>query len=225
MPLICNEASKSGLDPIAGCIFYSGFGENLVDAMKLQRETLLEEVNEMHGLQGWLLRKLVTKEKLDRQYNSFLEKINAKDEPDFVALYWCGLAKQPAKWLREHIAYDAHAALEKHISCHCLAITGKKDFQVRHQFCDPATAAKLVPNAKSIEAHRPANLTHALRSMDGEAKMLNMKKDYARMGKLPLDEELLSITDDWCDWVLFGEKQSKRSSMCTVTGVHNTIPE
>ena len=161
-------------------------------------------MKETPGPQGWLLRRLVTKEKLEKQYSKFMTKVNAEDEPDFVAMYPCGLVKQPAKWLREHVEYDANDALAKHITCHCLAITGQKDFQVRNEFCTPERAAKLVPSAKSVEVHRPENLTHALRSMDGEAKMLNLKQDYKRMGKLPLDEELLSITDDWCDRILFG---------------------
>lgn len=204
MPLICREVTNNGLDPIQGCIFYCGFGENLVEAMALQRETLVTEVNEMSGPTGWILRKLVTKEKLEKQYNNFLTKVNAPDEPDYISMH-CGLVKQPAKWLREHIAFNVHGSLEKYITCHCLAVTGRKDFQVRNEFCDPETAAKLVPNAKSIEVHRPKNLTHALRSMkEGEeAKMMNAKKDYARLGKLPLDEELMSVTDAWCDRVLF----------------------
>ena len=61
----------------------------------------------------------------------------------------------------------------------------------------------LVPLAASIESHRPTNLTHSLRSIDGRASILNIKSDYARMGKLPVDAELLSITDDWCNRRLF----------------------
>jgi len=206
MPLICHEVTNNNLDPILGCIFYCGFGENLVDAMSLQRETIVNEVNDMSGLKGWALSKLITKAKLETQYENFLKKVNAPDEPDFVSMQ-CGLVKQPATWLREHIAYDVNDSLKKYISCHCLAITGMKDFQVQNEFCIPETASKLVPNAKSIEAHRPANLTHVLRSMEGPAKMMNMKKDYTRLGKLPLDEELLSITDAWCDRVIRGAKR------------------
>ena len=202
MPLICNEvkSNNTDLDPVLGCIFYSGLGENLVDAMQLQRETIVEEVNQKPGISGWLLRRLVTKKRLDKQYTDFLVKVNAPDEPDYISLY-CGLVKQPAKWLREHIEYNVEDALEKYITCHCLAITGMKDYQVRSKFC--VQAEKLVPNAKSIEAHRPVNLTHCLRSTEGEAKMMNLKKDYTRLGKLPLDEELMSITAAWCDRILF----------------------
>jgi len=46
-------------------------------------------------------------------------------------------------------------------------------------------------------------LTHALRTLEGPASLMNIKKDYVVMSKLPLDEELLDITDKWCDRVLF----------------------
>lgn len=198
-------SNDGNLDPIAGCIFYAGFGENVVGAMALQRETLLREVQEKSGPMGWLLRRLITKERLEKQYEDFLKKANAPDEPDFVSVQ-CGLVKQPAKWLREHVAYNANEALRKHVTCHVLAITGQKDLQVRNEFCRPERAGELVPGAASVEAHRPANLTHVLRSTEGEAKMLDLKKDYVRMGREPLDAEVLAITDAWCDRVLFGEQ-------------------
>lgn len=204
MPLICNEVSLAGLDPIFGCIFYAGFGENLPGALTYQREKFLNEVQFMPGLKGWILRKLATKERIEKQFNDFLKKTNAEDDPEYISIA-CGLSKQPAKWFREHWAYDVNDALEKYITCHCLAITGQKDFQVRNEFCDPERAAKIVPNAKSIETHRLINLTHALRSMEGDAKIMNMKQDYVKMGKIPLDEELLSITGVWCDRILCNE--------------------
>ena len=205
MPLICHEvANNNNLDPILGCIFYCGFGENLIDAMTLQRETILKEVNEKTGLEGWILRRVLTKRKLDKQFEDLLAKVKAEDEPEFISMH-CGLAKHPAKWHREHMEYDVHASMVKYLTCHCLAITGQKDFQVRSEFCIPDTAASLVPNAKSIEVHRPPNLTHVLRCMEGPAKIMNMKKDYGKMAKLPLDEELMTITDAWCDRVLVGE--------------------
>jgi len=207
LPLICREVTNiTALQPIAGCIFYSGFGENLIDAMALQRTTLANEVQTMPGPTGWILRRLLTKEKLDKKYDDFMKQVNDDDEPDFVSLQ-CGLVKQPAKWIREHASYNVEEALSKHVTCHCLAITGQKDFQVRNEFCTRGKASELVPNAASVEVHRPVNLTHLLRSMEGEAKMMNMKKDYKEMSKLPFDEEVVDITYAWCDRVLFEKQQ------------------
>lgn len=204
LPLICREVNNNAdLPPIFGCIFYAGFGETLEKAMELQRENILADVQVETGVKGFLLRRLVTEEKLIKQNKDMMAKVHAEGEPEYISMY-CGLAKQPAKWWREHMTNDAIAALREHITCHCLAVTGQKDVQVDNAPCSPEKAATLVPLAASIESHRPTNLTHALRSLDGRASVLNVKSDYVRMGKLPLDAELLSVTDDWCDRMLFG---------------------
>jgi len=203
LPNICREVKKAGLTPIFGCIFYAGFGETLKKALELQREHILADVQVETGVKGFILRRVLTEEKLVKQFEDSMEKMHAEGDPDFISLQ-CGLVKQPAKWWREHMANDAEIALKEHITCHCLAITGQKDVQVHNEPCSPEKAAALVPMAASIECHRPNELTHSLRSTDGRASILNIKSDYARMGKLPLDAELLSITDDWCDRKLFG---------------------
>lgn len=199
------DTENGKLTPIKGCIFLAGLGENIFDAMTLQQESVIREVKEEKGLKGWVLRKLVTKEKVQKQFNNLVNKIESNEDADFVTMY-CGLAKLPAKWFREHQSYynDAQVQAEaiEHMNCHCLAITGQKDVQVRNEFCVPDTAKALVPKAASMESHRPPNLTHALRSLEGPARLLSVKKDYTRLGKLPLDPELLSLIDNWCDRVL-----------------------
>ena len=205
MPLICRDIVKSGLDPPVGCIFYGGFGDNLKDAMESQQKRAVEEVKEMSGFLGWLLRRFVSEEKIEKQQKDMMEKINADDKPDYISMQ-LGLVKQPAKWIREHFESQLILldSLREHMTCHCLAITGMKDVQVNNIYCDTVKAKELIPNAASIESHRPVNLTHALRSLEGPAKLMNIKKDYAFMSTLPLDKELLDITDKWCDRILFG---------------------
>jgi pimeloyl-ACP methyl ester carboxylesterase len=207
LSLICSEVNKAGLTPpIFGCIFYAGFGETLEEAMALQRENILADVQAERGIKGFVLRRLITEEKLMKQHKDTMAKVHAEGDPEFISMS-CGSVKLPAKWFREHMAFDAKNALKEHIICHCLAITGQKDVQVHNEQCSPEKAAALIPLAISIESHRPVNLTHALRSLDGQrSSILNVKSDYARMGKLPLDQELLSITDDWCDRRLFGSQ-------------------
>ena len=74
-------------------------------------------------------------------------------------------------------------------------------------------AAALVPNAKPIEVHRPANLTHALRSMEGDAKMMNMKKDYTKMGKLPTV---------FCSCLITNNEQKRKVTYGSVSVTINT---
>lgn len=213
MPLICQkiaEKCQAGgkedrlLSPVKGAIFLAGFGENLFDAVSFQQENAVHEVEEMKGLKGWILRKQVTKEKMHKQFDDMMKKVEANEDADFVRMY-CGLAKVPAKWFREHKTFNeaqSQAYLAKHMSCHCLVVTGQKDVQVRNEFCVQATAKALVPKAESIESHRPLNLTHILRSLEGPAGVLSVKEDYQRLGKVPLDPELLSLIGSWCDRVL-----------------------
>jgi hypothetical protein len=130
----------------------------MFDAMKMQREAILQEVQEEKGLKGWILRKFVKRERIEKQYEDLMNKIEAPTNEDYVILY-SGLAKIPAKWFREHTQYDVHLAT-KEMNCHCLAITGKADVQVRNDYCVPATANALVPLAASKESHRPVHLTH-----------------------------------------------------------------
>ena len=203
LPIICREVKNAGLSDIFGCIFYAGFGETLEKALELQRETILADIQLEKGIKGFILRSLVTEASLIKQFEQMREKVHAEGDPDLISMK-CGLVKQPAKWWREHMAYDAERALKENVTCHCLAITGQKDVQVHNEPCLPEKAAALVPSAASIESHRPLNLTHSLRAIDGRAGILNIKSEYIRMEKLPLDAELLSITDDWCDRRLFG---------------------
>ena len=78
-PLICKQVlEEAGLSPIKGCIFLGGFGETINGAMKLQREQVIQEVQEEKGLKGWLLRKFASKEKVEKQFNDLMEKVNAE---------------------------------------------------------------------------------------------------------------------------------------------------
>jgi len=184
--------------PIKGCIFLSGIGEDIYTAMALQRERVLEEVQDEPGLQGWVLRKAVTKQKLDKQYNDLMEKIF--DDPktkdmDAIPMY-CGMVKLNAKWFRTHKEYKAQEDLV-HVTCDCLAITGQKDIQVRASLCEQSET--FLKKAKSVEHHEPENLTHLLRSTtDKNPKLIHLKQDYPKMGKQPLDSELMGWIEDWC---------------------------
>ena len=40
LPLICKEATKAGLAPLKGCIFYAGFGTWIEESMKLQKRNV-----------------------------------------------------------------------------------------------------------------------------------------------------------------------------------------
>ena len=72
LPLINEEIKKSStttsLPTPKGLIFLAGFGETLDGAARNQRERMLQEVAEETGIQGFILRRMVTREKLEKQY-------------------------------------------------------------------------------------------------------------------------------------------------------------
>jgi len=201
LPLILEklteEKDTSKIPLPKGLIFLCGFGECIRDVAEYQRETLVEEVKEQKGLKGWLLRRVLTKERLERQYNETFIKINQNPKLDYISSHF-GLVKQPAKWLREHLALeDLRPQLSK-VDQHCLAIAGANDRQVRSKFCQQNVASELVPNAPSVETHILPGMTHILRSMDGTCHLLDASAEYPRLAKLPLESELLSIVGKWC---------------------------
>lgn len=191
-----------------GLIFLSGFGECVRDAAGYQRQTLLEEVKEQTGIKGLLLRHALTREKIEKQYDEMLKKINTSSDdddnnPDFITMY-CGLVKMPAKWMREHLALeDLRLELKEYTAHrHLLAIAGGNDRQVHSEYCDSTKVNELVPNAASVETHIMSNLTHTLRSMEKPCQLINVQSEYSRMGKLPLDPELLSVIGTWCQRII-----------------------
>lgn len=114
LPIICKHVIEQGLDPVKGCIFLAGFGESILDALTMQRERIIKEVSEEDGVKGWFLRKMVTKKKLDKQYNDLFEKLEAHKDLEVVSTH-CGLVKIPAKWFRDHMNFNAQAALTDEI--------------------------------------------------------------------------------------------------------------
>mmetsp|Transcript_15653 Transcript_15653/g.23119 ORF Transcript_15653/g.23119 Transcript_15653/m.23119 type:complete len:364 (+) Transcript_15653:147-1238(+) len=202
MPLIFQQVQQQHEElpsPLKGCIFLAGLGEDVVSAMDCQRQRLLEEVNAETGWKGWILRQVLTKQRLDKQYQNMYDEVDKHPDLDVISQY-CGMSKIPAKWFREHQQYQTPPW--DAITCHCLAITGCKDLQVRSKFCQLEASRSLLSGAASVESHTPLNLTHILRSFEGEPKLLALKSDYARMGTLPLDDELVNIIGMWCDRIL-----------------------
>lgn len=197
LPLIAETILlDKSLPPPKGLVFLAGFGDCLDEAARRQQGTALEEVAEATGFQGWILRKVITQEKIDKQYKDFMEQVKNEDQA-FQAQY-CGIVKVPTKWYREHMQWDAKQSLRECKSS-CLAITGEKDVQVKSEYCEPSTAKELAPNASALETHIVPNMTHILRSTEEKPSLINVQKDYAKLGKEPLDADLVKIIREWLD--------------------------
>jgi len=199
IPKIIKDTQKSGLDVqnIRGSIFLSGLGENIFSAMSYQREILEKNLKSEVGLKGAVLQMIITPERIKKKVAAVEKIIKNNPEKDFKPIL-CGLNNLPLKWFREHRAYNFKEELAENVKCHCLAITGKKDVQVNWRHCETVEKVQLLlPNAASVTVHTPQNLTHLLRSIEGEPSILSVKGDYKKMAKQPLDAEMLEYIYLW----------------------------
>ena len=174
--------------PVDGLIFLAGGAESLSDALKRQRDIAREELMEMKGLKGGLIRLTKAYNKVEKQAEKFNGKILATEEP--VIKYQ--FQKINAKWYREHLHYNVFEDLEK-ATCPAVAINGSTDIQVT-----PEKAHDLGNYVKgSAESYVIEGMNHLLKENSERASVLNVMKGYkADMGK-PLHPELKEKLSHW----------------------------
>ncbi|WP_226669898.1 alpha/beta hydrolase [Metabacillus litoralis] len=179
------------VEEIAGLILLGGAGTNLAEPMNYQNQLILEEIQRMKGLKGKLLRRLVTKEKINKQ----IEQLNKKLEQssgDFIRM---SFKKMPAKWFREHFAYKSEQivkALER-ANCPILAITGDKDVQM--DVVELSRMQQLDKNDVTVVAIK--NMDHMLKEYKGEKSVLNIMKQYKKQATDPIHSQLKGELSTW----------------------------
>ena len=179
----------------AGLILLGGAGMCIKDALYYQNRLMAEELPNMKGLAGTIMRRSFD---LKKQLAVIDEMFRKSKETNKEKVYVKG-AGMPAKWLREHGSYTSedYAEILKKYGKPVLAITGKADFQADFRRLDAIQAES------RISCFAPEGLTHILRVNDGDNSILNVKKTYRRLIKEPIDAELIKTIKDWLhDFVL-----------------------
>lgn len=174
---------------LAGIMFLSGGVDNLMEALKKQRLLGYKELFETPGLKGWLYRKLKVDVKGEKQVEGLMRKFAVTDKDIIkVQLFF----KQPAKWFREHNAFNTREAL-KNVTCPVFALQGDKDPLVDNEVLNEL--ASLV-QGKS-EFHIISNMEHGLRVQTEPKSILNTKKLFKEILKRPIHEEALEKISSW----------------------------
>ncbi|WP_158638641.1 alpha/beta hydrolase [Metabacillus litoralis] len=179
------------IEDIAGLILLGGAGTNLAEPMDYQNQLLLEEIQRMKGLKGKLLRKLVTKEKINKQTQQLHKKLE-QSSGDFIRM---SMKKIPAKWFREHFAYkseDVLHALER-ANCPILAITGDKDVQM--DIAELSHLQQLDKNDVTVVSIK--DMDHMLKEYSGEKTILNIIKQYKKEATDPIHFQLKEELVTW----------------------------
>ncbi|WP_282174066.1 alpha/beta hydrolase [Cytobacillus firmus] len=172
----------------AGIIFLAGHAENVRNASELQVKLLEEEIKDMKGVNGIILRALkVHKTAASKQKKIFDEMMESEE-----AVMKKGFTKINAKWAREHFQYKMEEDLAA-ITCPVLAITGNKDVQV-----DPEHVHLFAEKVNGpAESYNISNMNHLLRDQEEETSMLKLKSIYKRSLSKPLSAEMLDIIEEW----------------------------
>lgn len=183
-----------------GVMLLSGGVDNLIEALQKQRQLAYKELLAQSGFQGWLNRKLKVDVKGEKQTQSLMDKMIQSDKD--VIRYQL-FFKQPAKYFREHNAFNTRAAL-KNVTCPVFAIQGDKDPLVDNEVLKELPL--LVQG--SCECHIIPDMDHALKNQHDPKNILNYKKHFIKTIDKPFEEEALKRMSTWLSSLFEGNKAS-----------------
>ena len=185
--MIATLLTKS--EDLKGIILLGGACMSLKDASLYQNYLVLEEVKDMKGPLGWYLRKVLKKEKIDKQVFDFFDKAERIDKPSY---FYRG-AVLSTKYMREHLSLtkEEYVKLLKKYKGKVLALTGKSDVQADYRSLDD------ILGEDGITVVTPDNVNHLMRDIGGGVSILNVKKDYKKVLKKEISPSVKSTIKDW----------------------------
>jgi esterase/lipase len=174
--------------PVQGLILLAGMGAPTKEILPKQNEMLVQELEEMQGFKGLLIRLFKIPQRIRKQSEKALAKILQSTTPTIRIQG----KKINAKWLREHYEYNVLDDLAQ-VTCPTLAITGSKDLQVDPQH------AEIIANTVKGEAewYILSNMTHILKKTEEPISMLTLIKTYNKLANAPIDQDLVEKIDNW----------------------------
>ncbi|WP_158555972.1 alpha/beta hydrolase family protein [Peribacillus glennii] len=173
----------------AGIMLLSGGVDNLMEALKKQRQLAYKELFALPGFKGWLNRKLQIDKKNEKKYDKLMGKILNSGQDTIKVQYFF---KQPAKWFREHNAYNTREAL-KRVSCPVFVLHGDKDPLVDSEVLNELPS--LVK--ENSEFHIIPNMEHGLRNQSEPKSILKNRKLFKEALRQPLNDEALKKISTW----------------------------
>ncbi|MED1203474.1 alpha/beta hydrolase [Heyndrickxia acidicola] len=174
---------------IGGLLLASGGAANLNEFLSFQRKLSYKELMNAKGLKGLLARKLVNVEKQEMKVQKWTDKMIHSNKDVYKVLFFF---KQPAKWMREHFAYDTRSALRK-LDCPVMAISGDKDPLVEPELIGELPSLVKGPSA----SYYIKDMEHGLRVQHEERSILKAKKMYSKLVERPLSPEGLEAISQW----------------------------
>jgi pimeloyl-ACP methyl ester carboxylesterase len=175
------KLAGSGVE-VAGIILLAGGAQSGEAVLKWQ---VVQVARGLKGINGWLIKAL----RIDvlKAQQKHIDRIK-RSKKDWYRVQL--IAKINAKWLREFMTYDPSEDLPK-ITVPVLAIAGSKDIQV-----DPGDLERMARLVKApFEQHLIQDMTHILRTEEGDSTISKYKKEIKR----PIEPKVLEIVLRWLE--------------------------
>ncbi|MFG6494523.1 alpha/beta fold hydrolase [Fictibacillus sp. UD] len=172
-----------------GLMLLSGGVGNLHEFTTYQRMLTYQELKNSKGIKGLLMRLLINEEKAETKTQKQTKKIIESNKDVYKILFFF---KQPAKWIREHFAYNPRVGLKK-VTYPVIAIHGDKDGLV-----DPSLLEELSSLVKGpSETHIIKDMEHGFRFQYEQKSMVNVKKMLKVLPSRPLNPDSLGVIESW----------------------------
>lgn len=166
---------QSKLDSI---ILLCGAATCMKSALLYQNELVINEFKSKKGFASWLLNKLVTLEKAQKQVNDLYDKATKAKGDRFL---FRG-AMMSTAWIKEHgeLTDDDFVKMIEEYDGKVLAITGKSDVQADYNSLDK------IKEFTNVTTYTPDKVNHILREVDDDNSIMKVKGQYVRLSKEPI---------------------------------------
>lgn len=175
-------------EDLQGIILLGGAGLGLKEAMLYQNYLVVDQAQDMKGILGWYLRKVLKKETIEKQVSSIFEKAEKSKKSVF---FYRG-AFIPTNYMREHyrLTSEEYVKLLKDYKGKILAITGKKDVQANYEALDSITG-------EQVTLSIPENVNHLLKEQEEKIDIINVKKIYKKSFKKEISPRVRDTIKEW----------------------------
>lgn len=177
--------------PVDGLIQIGGAGMCIKSALEYQNYGLLQEIQTLKGIKGWLLRRLINENNYMKNVNQMIEKCNGTDK-ETIRIKGVKIA---AKWMREHDSYTDEKLqdLMKNAKCKILAITGERDVQADPKYIDIINSF----NMDHIKAVKVPLVNHIIKENNGKRTVLDLMKQYKEDINKPISNKFIEELESW----------------------------
>ena len=173
-------------EELRGIILLGGACMGLKEALLYQNYLVFEQVQDMRGILGWYLRKVLTKDRIEKQVIDLFNKASKSDKSRFF--YNGGFFN--TKYMQEHdaLSNQEYVNMLKEYKGKVLAITGMADIQADYRKLD---------SINGITTYTPEKVNHVMREIDGEPDILNAKKEYKKVLKKDIHQGVKDTIRKW----------------------------